>query len=554
MAVQAKKTVDQSLDYRYMPTEYGDYVQWLDHLANTKLTEQDIRGLLTNSLYRISHLYHIIDKQGRHVRFVLKPVQFDFYWDQTNRNCILKSRQHGYTTMIGIYILDTALFNRNITAGIIAHKLDDAKSIFARKYYYPYQHLPRMIRESNPIVREMQDRVQWFNGSKIQVSTSARSDTMQLLHVSEYGYTSLHDPMKAAEIRAGSFPAVPTSGQIWVESTMEGSGGEFANLCTSSKARRDQGKAVSQLDFSFHFAAWWEDPDNRMDPEGVIFTTYDDEYFNGLELSGVYTDDEQRAWYVSTRDSLGNDNKSMATDGNDEENIMGEERMFQQHPSIPEEAMQASVKGGFLTKEMAIARGEQRIGNFPYNPAWPCYTGWDLGLDDQMAIWVFQAYGSARYLIAYYENSGESYPHYVKWLKETKEHKDWVFAGHYIPHDGKNRSAVDDQTRNPKQALMDLGLRNINIVTRPRDQHAKTNRVTKMRDWINMSFIDERGCSRGIACLDNYRKRPDKVNGGYTNVAVRNWAIHGADALMTASWGFNSGFVRSIEDLLPDVA
>jgi len=53
------------------------------------------------------------------------------------QNVILKARQLGFTTFIQIFMLDACLFNSNIRAGTIAHKLDDAKTIFRDKVKYP---------------------------------------------------------------------------------------------------------------------------------------------------------------------------------------------------------------------------------------------------------------------------------------------------------------------------------------------------------------------------------------------------------------------------------
>ena len=56
-------------------------------------------------------------------------------------NVILKARQLGFTTFIQIFMLDQCLFNSNIRAGTIAHRLDDARTIFRNKMQYPYDNL-----------------------------------------------------------------------------------------------------------------------------------------------------------------------------------------------------------------------------------------------------------------------------------------------------------------------------------------------------------------------------------------------------------------------------
>ena len=50
-----------------------------------------------------------------------------------HRNVILKARQLGFTTLVCILWLDTALFNRNMRCGIIAQDREAAEVIFVTK-------------------------------------------------------------------------------------------------------------------------------------------------------------------------------------------------------------------------------------------------------------------------------------------------------------------------------------------------------------------------------------------------------------------------------------
>jgi hypothetical protein len=67
-------------------------------------------------------------------------------------------------------------------------------------------------------------------GGSIRVALSVRSGTTQLLHVSEMGKIARRYPERAREIRTGSFPTVHEGGLVFVESTAEGTGGDFYEL------------------------------------------------------------------------------------------------------------------------------------------------------------------------------------------------------------------------------------------------------------------------------------------------------------------------------------
>ena len=88
---------------------------------------------LGDRLWRLNNLYRIADKTGRKIPFRLNWAQTELLEGLHECNLILKARQLGFTTFIQLYMLDACLFNSNIRAGTIAHRLDDARVIFRDK-------------------------------------------------------------------------------------------------------------------------------------------------------------------------------------------------------------------------------------------------------------------------------------------------------------------------------------------------------------------------------------------------------------------------------------
>src|ERR687894_77363 len=102
-------------------------------------------------------------------------------------NIILKARQLGFTTLCCLIYLDACVFTPHTRAGVIAHKLEDAKVIFRDKIKFPYDRLDEGIRAAVPAVQDSVDTLTFGNNSSARVSTSMRSGTLQYLHVSEFG-------------------------------------------------------------------------------------------------------------------------------------------------------------------------------------------------------------------------------------------------------------------------------------------------------------------------------------------------------------------------------
>jgi hypothetical protein len=135
--------------------------------------------------------------------FVPNTAQLRFLDDLHSLNLILKARQLGFTTLCCLVYLDACVFGPHTRAGVIAHRLEDAKVIFRDKIKFPYDRLDEGIRAAVPAVQDSADTLTFGNNSSLRVSTSMRSGTLQYLHVSEFGKICAQFPDKAREIVTG---------------------------------------------------------------------------------------------------------------------------------------------------------------------------------------------------------------------------------------------------------------------------------------------------------------------------------------------------------------
>lgn len=483
--------------------------------------------LYSDQWWRLNHLYWIRDKKGQRVKFVLNTAQERLYNEQWYLNTILKARQLGFSTLIDILILDTCLFNPDVKAGIIAHHKDDATAIFQEKIKYPYDNLDPFIKQQISASTDRAGELAFSNGSSVRVSTSFRSGTLQLLHVSELGKIASKYPEKAREIRTGAFEALEAGQRIFVESTAEGREGEFYDMCNKAKALKDSHATLTTLDFKFHFYPWHENPEYVLPIDNVVFTRDDLRYFQDLEGRGITLTPEQQAWWIKKHGTLLED-------------------MFREHPSYPEEAFKASVIGAYYGETITWMRRKGRIGNVPCESGFPVYTSWDLGMDDSTTIWCFQEIGREVRIINYYECSGESLEHYANWLRDTG----YTFMGHYLPHDVNVKELGTGKTR--KMVLEELAVRPIHKVDRPKNTDQVLDQIEQTRSFLKRAWIDESHCDKGIKALENYRKEWDEKLGTFKRTPLHNWASHGADGIRTGGVGHTTHIEVQDGDLLPE--
>ncbi len=189
--------------------------------------------------WRLNNLYIIANEKGQEVLFRCRLAQTMLFMTMWFLNIILKARQLGFSTAIQVFILDHAMFNDNRQCGVIAQGKDEASAIFSSKILYPYERLPSWLKTGKRSIKSKTGTGIWFNNdSWVRVAVSFRSGTLQVLHVSEYGKICAQYPLRAEEVKSGSFNAVHDGSLIFVESTAEGAAGNFFDMSRSNGVAR----------------------------------------------------------------------------------------------------------------------------------------------------------------------------------------------------------------------------------------------------------------------------------------------------------------------------
>jgi hypothetical protein len=493
-------------------------------------TEAEMALCLADPMWRIcsGQLYWIMlkdpsgDESKSSVgRFHPNEAQVRFIKRLHYRNLILKARQLGFTTLVCILWLDHALFNADQRCVVVAQDEPHALEFFRDKVVFAYDRLPPALREAIPVKTRRADELLFANNSSIKVSTSARGGTPHRLHVSEFGKIGAKYPDKAAEIVTGSLPAVPMNGIAVIESTAEGQEGEFYNMADRAMKLAQAGAILTPKDYRFHFFPWWRDAKYRIHSY-VPMTETDRQYFAEVESkTGAVLDQAQRNWYVATRDAdfSGDDQK-----------------MWQEYPSYPEEAFKVSTEGVYYAVQLAAMRKGGRLTRVPHTPGVKVNTFWDIGNSDGTAIWLHQRIGFENRFIGFLEGWGESYSYFVKLLQDTK----YVWGTHYLPHDAAHVRQGQHANKSPKQMLEELDIGGDWEIVPVVDEVIHGIQAT--RDVFASCWFDAEACAKGIAHLDNYKKKFNRATGKWQISTPQKVDGHSeaADALRQFGQGYSA--------------
>lgn len=455
------------------------------------------------------------------VPFIPNQIQRQLLIGLHTRNVTLKSRQVGSTTVYILYCLDHALFNADQRCGIVGHDENACRVIFRDKVRFAYERLPEPLRERMPLRRESADELLFaHNNSSIRVATSMRSGTLHRLLVTEYAKLSAKFPDRAEEVERGSFPTVPPTGVIVVESTAEGRAGKYADLVR--RAERSMGIAAGQnrklhaLEWRRNFVGWWMNPSDEAEPEGIQISATEHAYFDGVEAEmgvkpGTITL-RKRAWYIATRDN------QFSGDA---------EAMWQEYPSTPKESFSKSQAGKFFIKQVNLARSQGRIlPNLPIIRHVPCNTFWDIAHTDGTAVWVHQYVHPNHRFVAFLEGWEEPYDTFIRQLAAMPV----TWGTHYLPHDALQRRQDAYRVWTPHSVLTEMQPTwKFAVVPRVEEkQHA----ISAVRQVFGECLFDGTACKEGIEHLESYSKTWRPQIADWSDTPLHDEHSEAADSFM----------------------
>jgi phage terminase large subunit len=208
-------------------------------------------------------------------------------------------------------------------------------------------------------------------------------------------------------------------------------------------------------------------------------------------------------------------------------------------------------EGSYYARLIAQAEKEGRIGDFPYNPALPLRTGWDLGIDDYTAIWFVQDDGKTATVVDYYEASGDHADEIIPvCMPELNPDQaagraalsilgrsiPFKYQRHHLPHDVKVREWGSGH-RSRRETLMSLGVKPIieGVATNPADRVQAVRKLLPITRFNNTPRVQI-----GLSRLRRYRRKWNETLGSFTT-PEHDMSSHGADAF--GEYAINCGLI-----------
>jgi phage terminase large subunit len=185
------------------------------------------------------------------------------------------------------------------------------------------------------------------------------------------------------------------------------------------------------------------------------------------------------------------------------------------------------AEGAYFARDLALAKGERRIGNVAFDPLMTVRLFFDIGgtgaKADACSIWPAQFIGKEIRTRDYYEAVGQPLATHINWLREKGYGPDR--AQIWLPHDGSTNDKVFDVSY--ESALTAAGY-NVTVIPN-QGKGAAAMRVEAARRLFPNIWFDADSTEGGREALGWYHEKKDDVR----NIGLgpeHDWASHGADS------------------------
>ena len=189
-----------------------------------------------------------------------------------------------------------------------------------------------------------------------------------------------------------------------------------------------------------------------------------------------------------------------------------------------EAALPGAIWGEALTK--LSQRGGVR--EVEYDPAFPVHTAWDLGRDDDTAVWFYQTIANEVRIIDYYANNFKEIPHYAQMLRD----KPYIYGMHWVPHDARPKR-LGMGGKSILQQFLDEDVGNFAIVPNLSIEDG----IQAGNATFHRTFFDHK-CAEGVEHLKSYCRKYDEVKKTFSTTPVHDSHSHAADAFryLSLTW------------------
>lgn len=196
----------------------------------------------------------------------------------------------------------------------------------------------------------------------------------------------------------------------------------------------------------------------------------------------------------------------------------------------------SAVVGAVFGTEIKELKDSGRAHLFDYDPRYPVYTSWDIGIGDPTYILFWQIIGNRPRLIDWYSGTDAGLDAYAEVLAE----KPYFYAKHLGPHDITHRGGGHGASWYDVGRTLGIYFERVPTPSKREMLAAGSQVIRRMEINANHEVEPEdpfENCYHILEALTLYRFKFDSERRVMSPQPIHDWTSHPSDALMTfAAW------------------
>lgn len=196
----------------------------------------------------------------------------------------------------------------------------------------------------------------------------------------------------------------------------------------------------------------------------------------------------------------------------------------------------------YYSTRLTAAKKDGRLTRVPIESSLRTFAALDLGIKDNMVLWVWQVHGMETRIVNCYANRNQPLKHFSDYLYYMREKYGVTIEKLFVPHDANVRSMTSDSLMTRYEKLVSLGH---NVEFAP--NVGRDDGIDAVRNLLDHCFFDLERCDsvnptqeeldrkfdgdhKGIQALRVYQKEFDEKMNRYKDTPLHDWASDYADA------------------------
>jgi hypothetical protein len=195
----------------------------------------------------------------------------------------------------------------------------------------------------------------------------------------------------------------------------------------------------------------------------------------------------------------------------------------------------AALPGSIWGEATVKLEEEGRLGNVPLTKGYPVHTAWDLGKDDDTAIWFYQVIDGQLNVIDYHAKNFRDVDYYAEYLRDRGLEAGYRYGTHWLPHDARpDRMGQGGKTI--LQQFIDYADQiefedNFNIGSFAIvPSFSKQDGIQAARKTFKVAYFDKSLCSGGFEHLKAYTRKYDEKEKTFSSEPKHDLHSHASDA------------------------